>query len=301
MSRETTKRREREELAAFLRARRSKLSPEAAGLPRGTRRRVPGLRREEVAHLSGVSVTWYTWLEQAKDIRVSAHFLERLAEGLKLNSAEKKHLFDLCQIPLQERVSSSQIEVSEGLSRMLETVAGPAYLLTTRRWDTIYWNVPCRALFAPPGFPINTKKATDYAFNIMELIFIDEYHRSMMVDWESWAKVVVAKFRLDVTPVLNEPDVVELIEKLKSGSPEFRRWWREPDVVGREEYPRTYVHPMVGKLIFTPATFTVEHIPGLRMRVFTAKDATTAEKLRYLVDRLSPPPFERGYLVAANG
>ena len=274
---EIPKLRDREELAAFLRARRGRLSPEQVGLPRSARRRVQGLRREEVALLAGVGVTWYTWLEQAKNIRVSGQFLERLANALRLDNAEKKHLFALCGVPLQECAGRTRIEASENLKRMLEAFPGPAYMLTTRRWDMVYWNTAVTAMCGP--FPLG-------GTNGMELVFLDPYHRSLMLDWERWARVVLAKFRLDVASVLNEPDVVELIEKLKRGSPEFRRWWPEPLVVGRDEDTRIYVNPEVGRLVFTPATFLVEHVPGLRMRTFTPKDVSTAEKMRYLIARV---------------
>jgi transcriptional regulator with XRE-family HTH domain len=263
----------REELATFLRTRRQKLTPEQVGLPRGFRRRTPGLRREEVAQLAGVGVTWYTWLEQARDIGVSVHFLERLSNALKLNDAEHRHLFDLCQLPIPRRINA-QIEVSEGLKRMVDAVSAPAYLLTTRRWDIVYWNTAVTAVCAP--FPTDP--------NAMELVFLDEHHKSLMRDWEPWARAVVAKFRLDIASVLNEPDVVQLIEKLMHGSAEFRRWWSEPDVLGRDEYTRTYVHPAVGDIIVTPTAFIVEHVPGLRFRVFTPADSAAAEKMRRLVD-----------------
>ena len=267
----------REELAAFLRAQRSKLSPEQVGLPRGMRRRVRGLRREEVALLAGVGLTWYTWLEQAKDIRVSPHFLERLSKALRLDSAEKKHLFALGQVPFQECSESSRFEVSENLKRMLEAFPGPAYMLTTRRWDMIYWNTAVTALCGP--FPINDP-------NAMELMFLDKYHMSLMHNWEPWARKALAKFKLDVAPFMNDPDVVELIEKLRHGSEAFRQWWPESQVVGRDEEARTYVHPEAGKLTFTPAAFVVEHVPGVRFRAHTPVDTSTTEKMRHLIDRL---------------
>lgn len=266
----------RTRLTKFLRACRSRLSPEELGLPTKGRRRASGLCRDEVAFLAGVSVNWYTWLEQARDIKVSVSFLDRLSRALRLNDAEMRHLFDLCRLPMPGHLHSTNFVVSENLKRMVDTVPGPAYLMTTRRWDLVYWNTAVAATCHP---------LPQQNVNAMELIFLNEHHKSLMQNWEPWARTVVAKFRLDVGSVLAEPDVAGLIEKLTSGSAEFRDWWSEPNVVGIDESPRTYVHSAVGELMFTPAAFVVEHSPGLRLRVFTALNVETAKKVNHLVKK----------------
>lgn len=268
-----TKLADRAELAAFLRTHRSKLSPEQVGLPRGGRRRVHGLKREEVAQLSGVGVTWYTWLEQARNIRVSAHFLERLSKALRLNSAEKKHLFALCRVALPQPPSSKRPKLSESLRRFIDAFPGPAYFMVPQTWDMVYWNIAMAAMFVRPFPP-----------NVMEFMFLDSDNRPSMGDWRSWGRTSVAKFKLDVAPVMNEPEIVKLIDKLKRGSSEFRQWWQEPGVVGRDEHPRTWTHPRVGEMTFTQSTFTVDHAPNLRLRAFTAMDAATIEKTQQLIE-----------------
>lgn len=196
-----------------------------------------------------------------------------MANALRLNDAERRHLFDLCQLPVPGRVRR-QIEVSESLKRMVDCIPSIAYVLSTRRWDVLYGNIPATALF--------DIRVEDEA-NAMELIFLDKYHRSLMRDWEPWARAVVAKFRLDVAAHLSEPDVMELIEKLRDGSAEFRRWWSEPEVLGRDEIKRAYVHPVRGEVVVTPTALIVEHAPELRLRIFTPVDESSADKLRDLV------------------
>ncbi|OGI66035.1 MAG: hypothetical protein A2W18_10515 [Candidatus Muproteobacteria bacterium RBG_16_60_9] len=273
------KRVNREELAAFLRAHRNSLSPEAVGLPRDARRRAPGLRRAEVAQLSGVGVTWYTWLEQARTIQVSAHFLHRLARALRLDSAEEKHLFALCELPPPERVDARRAEVSEGLRRFLDAFPGPAYLHTLA-WDLLHWNTAATALYGDLSW------VPPHQRNALRLIFLDARLKSQMLGWDQWARTMLARFRLDAAAILTDPRVIDLIEELKRESQEFRDWWSKPEVVGRDETPRNYRHPAAGTLAFLPTTLAVDHAPGLRIRVFTAQDVSTQNKMRNLVDAL---------------
>src|SRR5690349_14611835 len=136
---------ERAELAAFLKSRRERLSPAEAGLPMTARRRTPGLRREEVAHLAGVGVTWYTWLEQGRPIEVSAYFLERIAGGLRLDATERVHLFMLAQNRPPPIGQGHLVRVTPALRRMLESIDGPAYL-STASMDVVAWNTALSAV-----------------------------------------------------------------------------------------------------------------------------------------------------------
>ena len=144
--------RRREELADFLRTKRSSLQPEDVGLPDGSRRRTPGLRREEVALLAGVGTTWYTWLEQGRDVRASLDVLEALARALRLTPAERSHLILLGRGEHAKPCKAPAEEVSPNLRRLVENIGpGPAYLLG-RRWDYLAWNRPFEAVFSwAPG------------------------------------------------------------------------------------------------------------------------------------------------------
>lgn len=269
----------REELAAFLRTHRNRIAPEDVGLPRGTRRRLPGLRREEVARLSGVGVTWYTWLEQAKNIRVSAHFLHRLSIALKLDDAERKHLFVLCEMAIPEQSHQHGIEVAENIKLMMENMAGPAYLHTLT-WDLAYWNTAATAMYGDLSW------VPPQELNALRLAFLDQKIRSLMVGWDPWARTIIARFRMDASAALADRRTVELIGELKDKSPEFSRWWSNREVVGRDEQPRSYLHPLAGQLDFTPTSLTVDHLPGYRLRVLTPRKPETRAKLTELIGSL---------------
>ncbi|HEY5197959.1 MAG TPA: helix-turn-helix transcriptional regulator, partial [Solirubrobacteraceae bacterium] len=184
----------RAELADFLRRRRAGIQPETVGLPSGGRRRTPGLRREEVAQLAGVGATWYTWLEQGRDVRASLDVLEAIARALRLTPAERGHLILLgrgepappCRAPA-ERVSATLRRVVEGLG------PNPAFVLG-RRWDFLAWNRAACALFGWDGMPGRGLPVTR---NHIWLTFMDPARRDLMLDWERSARTCVAKFRAD--------------------------------------------------------------------------------------------------------
>src|SRR3954447_5041238 len=141
----------RRELADFLRTRRAALSPRDVGLPEGGRRRTPGLRREEVAALAGVGTTWYTWLEQARDVRASRSVLEAVGEALRLTPAEHRHLLRLGRGEEVDLPGVEPEQASPTLRRMIEHLGpNPAYLLS-RRWDFLVWNEALAAVFGDPG------------------------------------------------------------------------------------------------------------------------------------------------------
>lgn len=274
----------REELSAFLRARRAQIKPEEVGLPRGVRRRTAGLRREEVAQLAGIGVTWYTWLEQGRNISVSSHFLERLARALRLTNAERAHLFALCQLPAPSLPRYRVPEVSQGLRQVVEAIQGPAFLKSLR-WDLVHWNRAAEALFGDLSWVPAGRK------NVLYLIFADERHRSIMLDWEQDAKAAVAKFRLDAAPFFNEPSFRELVDELSALSEEFGRWWAHSDVRGRDEVVRRFRHPALGDIRVWHNAFSVDHAPGLRLDVYTPFDAITEARLSEL---LAAAPGEPG-------
>src|SRR5437764_11447635 len=177
----------RQELSNFLRTRRARLSAAEVGLPLAPRRRTPGLRREEVAQLAGMSVTWYTWLEQARPISVSAEMLDNLARVLRLDGIERVQLFQLgLRGPVLYSKPKSQ-RISPLLKQMLEQMEHlPAFILGAR-WDVLAWNLAAGAFFGFPGIPAAER-------NFVWLFFTDSTVRSLIVDWPTRARDVLARF-----------------------------------------------------------------------------------------------------------
>ncbi len=179
---------DRRSLSGFLQSRRARLTPSDCGFDPG-RRRTPGLRREEVAQLAGVSLTWYTWLEQGRDIRVSSQALEGIARALRLDRAEREHLFLLAQGRPPASAETGSRTVSAARQRMLDGLTfSPAYIRTAR-WDIVGWNRAAALIFA------DYAAMAPYERNSLRLVFTHPAWRTLMVDWEQDAKKALATFR----------------------------------------------------------------------------------------------------------
>ncbi|MBB3810670.1 helix-turn-helix transcriptional regulator [Pseudochelatococcus contaminans] len=215
--------RTRSELADFLRSRRERLKPEDIGLPSGRRRRTPGLRREEVAALAGVGVTWYTWLEQGREIGVSADFLDNLARVLKLDAAERRHMFLLAHERLPAEPGKTFCTVPSLAARLVEDLAPHAAYIINLRWDVLAFNGPADALF---GFG----RRGSGRRNLLWLLFTDPAIRAALVGWEDQATAMLASFRRDFAAARDDADAKALVAELEGISPEFKRWWRSQDV-----------------------------------------------------------------------
>jgi transcriptional regulator with XRE-family HTH domain len=268
----------RAELADFLRSRRASLKPEDVGLPNGGRRRTPGLRREEVAQLAGVGTTWYTWLEQGRDVRASLEVLEALSRALRLVPAERTHLVLLgrgeepppCKLPA-ERVSPT-------LRRLVENLgANPAFVLG-RRWDYLAWNRAATALFGDLGeIP---RASRNHAW----LTFMDPSRREMFTDWDRSARLLVAKFRADSARYLGDPEFEELIHALRQSSPDFCRAWKRHEVSRGGEGRKELRHPHAGMLAFSHAVFNPAEAPEQRLILYSPlPDHDTPAKLARLL------------------
>ena len=252
----------RRDLSKFLLARRTRTRPEDVGLTAGARRRTPGLRREEVAQLAGVGVTWYTWFEQGRDIRVSTHFLENICRALCLNPIERSHLFVLAQHRPPPHSQPGTRAVSPAMVAMLQSLPNPAYI-TTPRWDVAAWNQPAVELFCDyAALPPDRR-------NHLWLVFTDPHCRYMMLEWEQVARRMLAKFRLDYGRADGDPAFEELVLMLQDASPEFRRWWPQQDVLGHGEGMKRFRHAKLGEIVLEHTAFLVEGAPDLRMVVYT--------------------------------
>ena len=255
----------RREFGDFLSSRRKRLTPLEVGLPNGFRRRTPGLRREEVALLAGIGTTWYTWLEQGRDVRPSPEVLAALSSALRLDSAERRHLFTLAGQPLSDPGTGGSEEVPGALLRMLASMADqPAYVLG-RRWDILAWNAAAVGVFGDFG------RLEGDARNLIHLMFANEAHRRLLADWPDLAPLSLAMFRADSAAHAGDPDFKRLIDRLMAESEEFRAWWPRHDVVHQPSTVKRIRHPTAGLMEFEYSSLEVSDCPGMRLVVCTPR------------------------------
>jgi transcriptional regulator with XRE-family HTH domain len=268
----------RQELSDFLRTRRARINPADVGLPATSRRRTAGLRREEVAHLAGMSATWYTWLEQKRPIRVSPGVLDSLGRVLRLDPVERIQLF---QLALRQPVfdSTPQPEaVSPLIERMLNQSTAMPTVVMGRRWDVLAWNRAARA------FLFDFEKVPADQRNMLWLVFTRSEFRSLMVDWPARAQDTLARFRADYGRHAGDAHFVQLVEQLKSLSPEFAEWWPRHDIRQMSEGRRDYLHPLGGRMIVEHATFLVGDNPELRLFVLhPTAESNSIAKMRKII------------------
>ncbi len=253
----------RRELADFLRTRRARLSPLRAGLAGKSRRRTPGLRREEVAELADIGIAWYTWLEQGRDIHASAEVLARVARVLELSADETLALFLLARQTPPALLPETDT-VPPALRRFLDAQSHcPAYL-TNRRWDLLAWTPAAAVLFEDLDHCPPTER------NVVWLMLNHPWPRQVIVDWETVARRVLALFRLDCSRTPDDDRLTELIDRLKQASPEFRQWWPCHEVLGASSPRKELEHPVLGRLALEPLVFHPQEAPALRLTVYTA-------------------------------
>jgi transcriptional regulator with XRE-family HTH domain len=269
----------RRELGAFLRSRRERLAPRDVGLPEGARRRTPGLRREEVALLGGVGTTWYSWLEQGREVRPSVETLSALARALRLDPAERHHLYVLAGRPPPDDRARAPEEVCEPLRRMLDSLADQPAYVTGRRWDVLAWNRAAAAVFGDYG-----ALAGD-ARNIMHIVFTDPRHRRLLPDWEAVARAALGQFRADSAKYAGDPDFERLVAHLLGASAEFREWWPRHEVLPHLSGRKRVRHPVAGAMVFEHTAMRFDDGTDRRMIVFVPlAEADTMAKLARLLE-----------------
>ncbi|MEY9872091.1 transcriptional regulator with XRE-family HTH domain [Streptacidiphilus sp. MAP12-33] len=278
----------RNELSEFLRTRRARLQPEDVGLPYfGSRRRVPGLRREELAQLAGVSAAYYTRLEQGNARNVSAAVLEAIADALRLNRAEREHLDHLAK-PARRRgrpVPSRPQRVRPQLQHLLDAMdCVPAYVLG-RRCDILAWNrMACALLGDFAALPPEQR-------NMAWLVFMDPASHELYDDWEGKARDVVAGLRMDAGRTPDDPRLAALIGELSVKSPEFRQWWAAHDVRGTGPCAKELHHPVVGRLSLAFESLVLPADPDQMLVTYAAEPGSpSAEALRLLASWTEVPP-----------
>jgi transcriptional regulator with XRE-family HTH domain len=260
-------------LGAYLKDRRTKLDPAAFGL-HSTRRRTPGLRREEVAQRANISPARYTWLEQGRGGAPSADVLNRIAGALMLTNVEREHLFllGLGRLPVVHYQKNEG--VTPRLQRVLERLEPTPALIRTALWDVIAWNSAATVMMPDDGSSVGKPR------NLLRALFLDPRLRTVHPDWESVARFVVGAFRVDAARAGASTEVQPLIDELSELSPEFKAMWRDHDVSSASEAVKHIRHPVLGALAFEVSAFLVDGRPDLTLLIYNPATQADADKIR---------------------
>ena len=253
------------QLGDLLRTRRDRLRPGDVGLPEGTRRRARGLRREEVAGLAGISTTYYTFLEQGRDVRPSRQVLDALARALRMDAAERAHLHQLVH------GAAAPVLAAETLDPQVTALVdrldpSPAYV-TGRTWDVLAANRAARLLWTDwPSLPTPDR-------NMLWWTFTDPTARTVLVEWETEAAVLLGRFRAASARHPGDPAFTALLERLRAASPQARAWWARHDVTALSSGVKRLRHPLLGELSLRHLVLQVADDPEQKLVTFTADEA----------------------------
>jgi transcriptional regulator with XRE-family HTH domain len=265
----------RRELGAFVRSRRERMTPEQVGLPPSRRRRTPGLRREEVAQLAGVGVTWYTWLEQGRDINPSAEVLDAIARTLQFDSYEHSHLFTLAGVATTT-IADQCMHLWPTAQPLLDQLEPFPACIVNDRLDLLAFNRVYASFFTDlDAIAIEDR-------NLLWLAFTHPEMRQAIVDWDDVVGRMVAEYRALMAEHLDEAPWKTLVARLQSASPEFSAFWERHDVRGVESRTKRALHPTAGllSLDYTNLWFGQRH--GTRIIAFTPSDDRTRRRLKTL-------------------
>ena len=266
----------RTELAAFLRSRRERISPEDVGLPAGPRRRTAGLRREELAQLAGVGVTWYTWLEQGRQINASVQVLDAIARTLRLDATERGHLFRLADVPgTAGPADCVECPLPPEVQRILDSIPYPASVLTERfdllAWNRLYASVFPRLTQSPPG-----------ERNTLLSCLTGPSCCSPLPEQDMYSATLVAQLRVAYGRHLGDPAWTHFIRRLEAMSPTFAAIWAAHDVAQPASHTKRFRHPTLGLITTKSTSFAVTAVPGARMVIYTPDDAQSEQAVARL-------------------
>jgi transcriptional regulator with XRE-family HTH domain len=280
----------RDDIRDFLSSRRAKLTPEQVGLPAGTRRRVPGLRREEVAVLAGVSTEWYARLEKGHVTGVSEDVLEAVARALNLDDEERTYFLDLARIArpsLRKAPRRKETKIQPAVGWLLESITMSAAFVRNGRLDVVGSNPLARALHAPM-FDSDTTTSHLHA-NFARFHFLDPVAHDFFIDWDAGAATTVALLRAEAGREPDDRALRELVGDLSTLSPEFRTLWAAHDIRIRHDGIKRLQHPVVGRLDLTYQSLQLPTIPRAvhELSVYTAEPGTNNEDGLKLLASLS--------------
>ncbi len=277
MSSEDTR---RLELADFLKTRRSQIQPQSVGLPSGQRRRVQGLRREEVAELAEISHTWYTWMEQGRPVSISLRTVGRLCEALQLNAAETEHVKMLTGHS-NASTETGQVQIPPTLWAVIDQMGHLPCYVVCPRWCVMAWNPAAEAVFGP------FQDRPEPERNLLWLTFTEPAYRKLFTEWERFARCMINHFRADFHGGLGTPEGAALVDQLLGLDADFRKWWREHDVTRPPNWRKDLMHPKLGPLSLDQSNMQISDSNYLRLTVYTPADPATERSLRSISSPLA--------------
>ncbi len=267
-----------EELADFLKTRRARMMPDQVGLPLGIRRRTPGLRREEVAQLAGIGLTWYTWLEQGRHIQVSSQIIESLARVLQLNKQERIHLYRMANQPIPPEIPEYK-GVSPIHQHVLDSLTFCPSFIADQRWNAIAWNNAACCVLG------DFYAMTERQRNVVWAMFAQEYYKKLYIDWELHAKSLLGRFRLSCGKYIEDEWMNRLVEDLKQESAEFNLWWPLHEITDDGGVYKQLDHPTAGMLYFESSCFDIPDNSGFKLFVHVpVPDTDTADRMKALLN-----------------
>ncbi|MDP4093466.1 MAG: helix-turn-helix transcriptional regulator [Bacillota bacterium] len=266
------------ELGIFLRTRRERIMPEQYNLKSYAKRRTKGLKREEVAVLSGVSLSWYTWLEQGRDIHVSSQVLEAVSRTLCLNEEEKQYVFELAETKSPTVPNKKDTESLVSLQKILDSLkAYPAYIVD-EYWNNVAWNTAACALFG------DFEKMDELEKNVLWRMFTNQSYRVIFKNWEELAQRLLAQFRMDYSKNINRDWYNRLVKLLNQSSSEFKKWWPDYDICGGHDGIKEVVHPEIGSFSLRHNNLHSVDSSGLTVVIYTPVSESDRIKMQAVID-----------------
>ena len=277
----------RQVLSDFLKNKRARTTPEAVGIPPGSRRRTPGLRREEVAQLADVSTTWYTWLEQGRDIQVSASVLDGISAALQLNADEKRYLFSLAFENTADKdkyaMEAEGIQLSSSLQKMMSELKYCPVLITDRKCNIVGWNKAAAYVF------VDFERIPPEERNVIRLLFTRQEFRRLAVNWEQFSGGFLSMFRSYYGQYVDDQWYEQFITEMMETYPEFRQMWGQSEVSYAPDVHLEFRHAKAGKMVYELTSLQVYGADDLRCSIYTPTAGTSTEaKLQQLLE-----PYEQ--------
>jgi len=269
-------------LSAFLKGKRASILPESIGLPPGTRRRTPGLRREEVAQLAGVSTTWYTWLEQGRDIRMSTSVLDQIANALQLTIDERKYLYALALEAGSGAIGQKEesLEINPSLQKILDELRFCPTIITDRRFFIVGWNEAAAHVF------LDFEQIPFEQRNMIHLLFTRKELQRLAVNWEHFIRGYLAILRAYYGQYMEDDWYDRFLGEMKGVHPDFELLWEQSEVKTAPEVLIEFRHAKAGKMLFHMTSLQVHGDSDLRCSIYTpVPDSPTENKLKKLLER----------------
>ncbi len=266
-------------LSTFLKAQRAKIPPETVGFP-SIRRRTPGLRREEVAQLAGVSTTWYTWLEQGRNIQVSHSVLDCVARALQLNGDERKYLYSLAFEGGDDNYSSTPVtlQLTPSLQKIITELKHCPVIVSDRKCNIVGWNKAAEYVF------LNYNLIPPEERNMIQLLFGRREFRRLAVNWEQFSSGFLAMFRTYYGQYVEDAWYDQFLNQMKQNHPEFNEMWEQSQVSYAPDVHLEFRHAKAGKMVYELVSLKVYGAEDLRCSIYTpAADTPTEAKLRQLM------------------